>query len=118
MAIYNTADSISKTSNILGLVAKRQKLLTENIANVDTPNYVRKDIDFKSVLSNMNGPMETTLSKQMGSTSLVNEQTDEIGVNITDELINMQENSLIYTMAIRRMSNVINIMKTVVNVGK
>lgn len=117
MVSFNPVDSFARTSQILGLAAKRQKLLTENVANVDTPNYVRQDIDFASYLGNANGPMETKLSREMGSTKIVTQDAG-VGVNVADELIGMQENSLIYTMATRRMSNVINMMKTVVNVGK
>lgn len=117
MVSFNPIDSFSKTSQVLGLVAKRQKLLTENIANVDTPNYVRQDINFATVLGNANGPMETKLSLEMGTSSIVDQNAGE-GVNVADELINMQKNSLIYTMATRRMSNVITMMKTALNVGR
>lgn len=117
MVSFNPVDSFARSSQILNLVAKRQKLLTENVANVDTPNYVRQDIDFAACLGNANGPMETKLSKEMGVTSIVTQGTGE-GVNVADELIGMQQNSLIYTMATRRMSNVINMMKTALNVGK
>ena len=118
MVTFNPVDSFARTSQVLGLVARRQKLLTENVANVDTPNYVRQDIDFATVLGNANGPMETQLSRKMGTSAILDEDTGVVGVNVADELIGMQENSLIYTMATRRMSNVINMMKTAVNVGK
>jgi flagellar basal-body rod protein FlgB len=35
----------------LDLAAKRQSLITSNIANVDTPGYRTKDIDFQGELS-------------------------------------------------------------------
>lgn len=35
----------------LGLVATRQKLVASNIANLDTPGYRTKDIDFQNELS-------------------------------------------------------------------
>ena len=38
--------------------------------------------------------------------------------DIAEELTEMQKNSLLYTMATRRMSNIITEMKTVINVGK
>ena len=117
MVAFNPVDSFGRTSQVLNLVAKRQKLLTQNIANVDTPGYVRQDLDFATCLGNASGPLETRLSKEMGTTSVVQQGTAE-GVNVADELIGMQENSLIYTMATRRMSNVISMMKTVLNVGK
>ena len=37
---------------------------------------------------------------------------------LSEELAEMQKNSLMYTMATRRMSNIITEMKTVINVGK
>lgn len=117
MVAFNPVDSFAKTSQILGLVAKRQKLLSSNIANVDTPGYVRQDLSFSACLGNTSGPLETRLSQIMGSTSIVTQDSNE-AVNVPDELIGMQENSLIYTMATRRMSNVITMMKTAVNVGK
>lgn len=117
MVSFNPVDSFSRTSQVLGLVAKRQKLLTENIANVDTPNYVRQDINFATVLGNANGAMETKLSREMGVSSIV-DQGESVGVNVADELIGMQQNSLVYTMATRRMSNVISMMKTALNVGR
>ena len=82
-----------------------------------TPNYVGREIDVAAYVGNANGPMETKLSREMGSTKIVTQDAG-VGVNVADELIGMQENSLIYTMATRRMSNVISMMKTVVNVGR
>jgi flagellar basal body rod protein FlgB len=39
-------------------------------------------------------------------------------VNAANELLQIQENSILYSMATRRMSNIITEMKTVINVGK
>ena len=41
-----------------------------------------------------------------------------VEINPADELTEMQKNSILYTMATRRMSNIITQMKTVINVGK
>jgi flagellar basal-body rod protein FlgB len=47
----------------LALEAKRNELLAANLANVDTPNYKARDIDFKSALAAASGPPLTgTLS--------------------------------------------------------
>lgn len=35
----------------LGLRAKRQEILSGNVANADTPNFKARDIDFSSVLT-------------------------------------------------------------------
>jgi flagellar basal-body rod protein FlgB len=40
----------------LQLESKRNELLAANLANVDTPNYKARDIDFKSALAAASGP--------------------------------------------------------------
>jgi flagellar basal body rod protein FlgB len=39
-------------------------------------------------------------------------------IDVAEELSELQKNSLMYTMATRRMTNVITMMKTAINVGK
>lgn len=51
MAIsFSKALGIRETS--LALRTQRAEVLASNLANVDTPNYKARDIDFKSALSN------------------------------------------------------------------
>ena len=45
--IYNYVNILYKAEDAANL---RNELLTNNIANVSTPNYKRKDLDFESVL--------------------------------------------------------------------
>lgn len=47
------ADSLQFATDTLQLRARRQEVLTSNIANVDTPNYKAVDFDFKSALANL-----------------------------------------------------------------
>lgn len=42
--------AIPRLERMLDLTAARQKLLTENVANAETPGYARKDIDFQAEL--------------------------------------------------------------------
>ena len=55
----------------LTLEAKRNELLAANLANVDTPNYKARDIDFKTALSAASGNSATT-----GSPGLTLQQTN------------------------------------------
>ena len=43
---YLPKDPIQKSQLMLDLIANRQEAISGNIANMDTPNYVRKDIEF------------------------------------------------------------------------
>ena len=114
---YTSIDAFGNANLMMDLVAQRQRALGSNVANVDTPGYVRRDIDFSQYLGSMNSPLETKLSTKLGPSGIL-EEREKAEIDIAEELAEMQKNSLLYTMATRRMSNVINQMKTVINVGK
>ena len=114
---YTSLDPMNKASLMLDLISQRQRVLGSNIANVDTPGYVRKDIDFSTYLGNMNSPIETKLSTALGPSGVIEDRRKQ-EIDIAEEFAEIQKNSLMFTMASRRMSNIITEMKTVINVGK
>lgn len=114
---FTALDSMGKTSLMLDLISQKQRALGSNIANVDTPGYVRRDIDFSQYLGSMNSPIETKLSTELGPSGVIEDRREK-EIDIAEELAELQKNSLMYTMATRRMSNIITEMKTVLNVGK
>lgn len=115
--MYTSLDSMGKVSLMMDLISQRQRALGSNIANVDTPGYIRQDINFGQYLSTMNSPLETQLSEKLGPSPVTMDHSEE-KVNSAEELLKMQENSILYTMATRRMTNLVTEMKTVINVGK
>lgn len=114
---FTALDSMGKTSLMLDLISQKQRALGANVANVDTPGYVRKDIDFSQYIGSMNSPIETKLSMNLGPSGIIEDRKNQ-PIDIAEELAEMQKNSIMYTMATRRMSNIITEMKTVINVGK
>ena len=114
---YTSLDAMGKTSLMLDLISQRQRALGSNVANVDTPGYVRKDINFSTYLGSMNSPIETKLSTALGPSGIIEDRQHQ-EIDIAEELSEIQKNALMYTIATRRMSNVITEMKTVINVGK
>lgn len=114
---FTSLDSMGKTNLMLDLISQRQRALGSNVANVDTPGYVRRDIDFSQYLGSMNSPLETKLSTELGPSGVIEDRRKQ-DIDIAQELTEMQKNSLLYTMATRRMSNIITEMRTVINVGK
>lgn len=115
--MFTSLDSMGKVSLMMDLIAQKQRALGSNMANIDTPGYVRRDINFGDYLNSMNSPLETKLSEALGPSGVIEERGYE-EIDPAQELMQMQENSLLYTMATRRMSNLITEMKTVINVGK
>lgn len=115
--MYSTLGSMGKVSLMMDLISQKQRALGSNLANIDTPGYVRRDINFADYLGTINNPLETKLSEKLGPSAIIEEKTYE-EIDPANELMELQENSLLYTMATRRMSNIITQMKTVINVGK
>ena len=114
---YTSIDAFGNANLMMDLISQRQRALGSNVANVDTPGYVRRDIDFSQYLGSMNSPLETKLSTKLGPSGIL-EEREKQDIDIAEELTEMQKNSILYTMATRRMSNIISQMKTVINVGK
>ena len=114
---FGALSCVGKTSLMMDLIAQKQRALGSNLANVDTPGYVRRDIDFSQYVGGATTALETKLAQKMGPSPMF-EYEQNVEINPADELTQMQKNSLLYTMATRRMSNIINQMKTVINVGK
>lgn len=115
--MFTPLNHMGKVGLMMDLITQRQVALGSNLANVDTPGYVRRDIDFAEYLGSMNSPLETKLSERLGASALISQRTYE-EIKPDKELMELQQNALLYTMATRRMSNIITEMKTVINVGK
>ena len=82
---FTSLDSMGKTSLMLDLISQRQRALGANIANVDTPGYVRRDIDFSQYLGNMNSPIETKLSTALGPSGVIEDRRNQ-EIDIAEEL--------------------------------
>lgn len=105
------------TLQALDLIGERQRALSCNLANMDTPNYRRKDISFSQYLGGTANPLETALAAKMGPSPIMFEANGNEKVNPAEELSEMQKNSLLFTVATRRMTSLITEMKTVINMG-
>jgi len=112
---FNITKEINKTNFILDVIGAKQEALSINLANINTPGYVRQDVSFEQYLG-QHSPLETKLSQKLGSTALPEERDRK--VNLTEELAAMQRNSLYYTIAARRISKLVQEIKTVTQLGR
>ena len=113
---YSPVNGIDKINTIMDLLSARQEALSGNLVNVDTPGYVRKDIDFSQYLNSMNSPLETKLSQKLGPSGVIQDKQE--AKTPADELAEMQKTSMLYALAAKRMTSVITQIKTAINVGK
>ena len=99
---------------MMDIAAFRNKLLTSNIANADTPGYKAKDISFQEEMNNAifsGGKSEykiyesgTTMSERDGNT-----------VNLDIEMAKVAENTLIYDTAAQLMAMKIRMKKNILS---
>ncbi|MBC7218350.1 MAG: flagellar basal body rod protein FlgB [Candidatus Caldatribacterium sp.] len=108
----------------------RQRVLSENVANVETPRYKRKDVDFESAFQDVlrrgeDLPLSVTHPRHFGGdedgTSGVHVleeecsvRQDQSGVDVEKEMTIVLENALYYQALARMISDKIGLLKTVV----
>ncbi|MDQ0193498.1 flagellar basal body rod protein FlgB [Paenibacillus wynnii] len=112
---------------------KRQSVLSNNVANVDTPNFKRSDVSFESFLQQQDKGLKPQLSAKVSDSrhfafgnqlvvpaSVVT--TDEVSsmnnndnnVDIDREMALSAENQLRYNSYIQQINSQISMMRTVV----
>ena len=90
---FTALDSMGKTNLMLDLISQKQRAIGSNIANVDTPGYVRRNIDFSQYLGSMNSPLETKLSTALGASGVIEDRQKQ-EIDIAEELSEIQKNTL------------------------
>ena len=113
--IYSNG-SMKTTLHALGLIAERHKALSSNLANMDTPNYSRKDVSFAHYMGAAANPLETALATKMGP-SPVSLEVNGGKIDPATELSEIQKNSILYTVATRRMTSLVTELKKVISMG-
>lgn len=108
----------------------RQRILAENVANVETPYYKRKDVDFASAFEDVLREKDTLPllathpehfvdgSKNAPSMGTVEEayavRQDRSGVDVEKEMTVVLENALYYQALARMMSDKLGLLRTVI----
>jgi flagellar basal-body rod protein FlgB len=93
------------------------KVLATNMANVETPGYKEKDIDFRA-----------ELDSSLGSTRniAVQEKTDADGgtaadgntVNMETQIVKLTENSMMFSAFVQLINKKFSMMRYVINEGR
>ena len=122
---------VGNIANWLSGLARRREAIAQNIANIDTPGYRRKTVNFESELSRSTqartGSLSTTnpahistpsLSSQsllgaQGSQEWSSPRRDGNNVNIDQEMILLAETQLQYQAATSALSKKLQILRDV-----
>lgn len=109
----------------------RQKVLADNVANVDTPGFKRSDVDFQLALNaalGISGPalsLKTTTPKHITSGRADNQsivqtdrgtsfRNDTNNVDIESEMANVAENGLYFNALTRTISSQLGMLRMVI----
>ena len=108
---------INNQQKMLNLISARQEALSDNIANMHTSGYKRKDVDFSQYLnSGTSSSLESKMVQKYGPAAISSFSGGE-KLTTEDELALMQQNYLLYNVAVRQLSSTITEIKTALNVS-
>ena len=94
--------NIEMLSKLMDLTAHRQRVLANNLANANTPGYVRKDVHFQDAMVQALERDSVRMDQVQGSVvEDENEPLNERGNNVTiqKEIGEISQNHLLYNFA-------------------
>lgn len=124
-----TFHALEKTIRI---TRQRHEVVSSNIANIETPGYRAKDIDFKAALAGASGAgrgfklVRTDaqhIGREMNSASQIEPFADPgewngfNWVNVDKEMTKLTENNLMYRAGVEALLRKLAILKTVIQEG-
>jgi flagellar basal-body rod protein FlgB len=104
---------------------QNQETIAGNIANLDTPNYTRKEMDFDQILNNYNRGNLQTVSLTQTSPGHIGggdkglglvEETGE-SVDLDQEVVRMSENQLSYAASTQMLIKKLTMLQSVIDGG-
>ena len=125
--------TISTLDKALNYSSTKQKVISQNIANVDTPNYKAKDVSFndafnkalgESLVANRTNARHFPFNKinHSSSTTITKNQVsyNESGnsVDIDQEMADLATNQIYYNALTERMSGKFSSLQNVIRGGK
>jgi flagellar basal-body rod protein FlgB len=101
--------------NIMDVSAFRQKILTSNVANSDTPGYRAKDVSFQAELAKSMDGSRGSYEVYETVPSMMNRDGNTVSLDI--EMQKVAENHLIYNSAAQILSMKFRMLKDVAKGG-
>ena len=108
----------------------RQQVLSNNVANIDTPSFKRSDVDFQTVLGTVLGEKSGALSLKLtaqkhipglanvGGSAIVTDRSTSLrndgnNVDVDKEMTNVAENGLYYNSLTSAISSQLGLLRMV-----
>ncbi len=105
-------------NKMMALTQERQRTISNNLANANTPNYVRRDIQFEDQLSRLVAEKQIDQIRNFQSTQVedVSEtpRLDGNNVKVPNEMNRMMQNGLLYSLLAKSFTTRLNIMRSAI----
>lgn len=129
-------DNISLMEKLLDAKWLRNEILSNNIANADTPGYKRSDVSFEEVLKKTLGqknilPLATTRKNHISNIKAMEDikpvvyaqndttlRNDRNNVDIDKEMVELTQNTLSYNMTADQLQRVFQLLDTAISGGR
>ena len=126
------SNTFTSLDNALNYSSLKQKVISQNIANVDTPNYKAKDVSFKTLLQNeLNQDFKTyrtdyrhidfsSSNSQSGVITRNNVEYNNNGnsVDVDQEMSDLATNQIYYDALVEQLNSKFSTLQNVIRGGK
>jgi flagellar basal-body rod protein FlgB len=108
-----------RVERYLDLVTFRHKLISSNLANVDTPGYRTQDVDFDSEIRRADQHLEDgPASPHVQEVKGLIERPDGNNVSLDRETMDLAQVQLQYRAGVELLRNEIHMVQSAINEGK
>lgn len=118
MSLIDTTQ-INALTRFLDTAAQRQNLVTTNLANIDTPGYRTRDVDFRSVLNGAtSGMLDTGARPAVREVEGLMERPDGNNVSLEREGLLLAQTQLQFRTGVQLLRSEFRRMQLAINEGK
>jgi flagellar basal-body rod protein FlgB len=108
-------DSIKLLEHMMNIAAYRQRILSSNVANADTPGYKAKDISFQTELKRAVSGSKSDYNVYETVPSMISRDGNTVSLDI--EMTKVAENHLLFSTAAQILAMKFRMMKDVAKGG-
>jgi len=113
-----TSPSLNALQGYLKVVTERQQMIVSNMANVDTPGYHTKDIDFQTAMQQvMNGRSNSRMEPASLELQGLPERPDGNNVNIDRESLMLSQTQLQFQLGVQLVKDQFSHLLTAIKEG-
>ncbi len=113
-----TTPMIQQLERFLNVTSARHTLVTTNMANIDTPGYRTKDLDFRAELQKADGFGEANFQPVVRNVPGLLERPDGNDVNLDRESLLMAETQMQFRLGIQLVKHEFQQLLAAINEGK